>query len=360
MNQLKLRVGIAGYGVVGKRRHVFIDKHPDFRVVGVCDRSFADDYTGDDGVACFTHYSRLLQMDLDVLFVCVPNFLAPEITISGLQKGLHVFCEKPPGRNLEDISAVMRQEKASPGLKLKYGFNHRYHDSITDALKIIQSGELGEVLNLRGVYGKSQIVSFQSDWRTRFSDAGGGILLDQGIHMVDLMRLFAGDFTEIKSFVSNSFWEHDVEDNAYALMRTKDGVVAMLHSSATQWRHCFELDIALRKGTITLSGILSGSKSYGAETLNVAYAANDGMGDPREVKTRYNQDHSWWDEIVEFANAIRTNSPIIHGSSTDALLSMYHVFNIYCSDEEWSSLHSIKKDIPVDIQDILNENRKKR
>jgi predicted dehydrogenase len=346
----KLKVGIAGYGVVGKRRRHFLDQHPDFRTVAVCDQAFIGKDLQEDGIRYLPDYLRLLQEDLDVLFVCVPNYLAPEITIAGLEKGLHVFCEKPPGRNLQDICDVIRCEQRHPGQKLKYGFNHRYHDSVSDALKLIQSGELGAVLNMRGVYGKSQIISFQSDWRTRFSEAGGGILLDQGIHMVDLMRLFSGEFTEIKSFVSNGFWKHDVEDNAYALMRTGEGVVAMLHSSATQWRHRFELDIALRKGSITLSGILSGSKSYGAETMLVAWAADDGLGDPREVCTRYNQDHSWWDEIVEFADAIRNGSPILHGSSMDALRTMQLVFRIYCADTGWSVPRGLRADLPHDLE----------
>jgi len=349
MSETKLRVGIAGYGVVGKRRHQFIDKHPDFRTVAVCDQSFSGDGIRDDGVSYFSHYSKMLESGLDVLFVCVPNFLAPEITIAGLEHGLHVFCEKPPGRSIRDVSEVMRCEKGHPGLKLKYGFNHRYHDSVIDALKIIQDGELGEILNMRGVYGKSQIISFQSDWRTRFADAGGGILLDQGIHMVDLMRFFAGEFTDIKSFISNSFWKHDVEDNAYALMRTAGGVVAMLHSSATQWRHRFELEIALSRGSITLSGILSGSKSYGAETMNVAWMAENGTGDPREVLTKYNTDHSWSDEIFEFADAIKRGTPVVHGSSRDALNTMKLVFGIYCADEEWSAPRKLDSSIPEDL-----------
>jgi predicted dehydrogenase len=318
--------------------------------VAVCDRTFTEEGTREDGVRFYPHYSKLLQEDLDVLFVCVPNNLAPEITIAGLEKNLHVFCEKPPGRNIQDICDVIRCERRHPGLKLKYGFNHRYHDSVIDALKLIQSGELGDVLNIRGVYGKSKIISFQSDWRTRFADAGGGILLDQGIHMVDLMRLFAGEFVDIKSFISNDFWKHDVEDNAYSLMRTADGVVAMLHSSATQWRHRFELEIALRKGTVTLSGILSGTKSYGAETLKVAWATDDGAGDPREVRTRYNVDHSWWDEIVEFAEAIRGGTPIINGSSLDALNTMHLVFRIYCADEDWRGPRGLECAIPDDIK----------
>ena len=143
----------------------------------------------------------------------------------------------------------------------------------------------GEIINLRGVYGKSKILTFGQhlDWRVKRDIAGGGILLDQGIHMVDLLRLFAGEFKEIYSFISNDFWKHDVEDNAYALMRTVDGKVAMLHSSATQWRHRFQLDISLAKGSIILSGILSGSKSYGSEKIIIAWASADERGDPKRT-----------------------------------------------------------------------------
>ena len=91
-------------------------------------------------------------------------------------------------------------------------------------------------LNIRGIYVKSNLITFnQPVWRTKREIAGGGVLLDQGIHMVDLMLLFAGEFTEVYSFISNSRWGHNVEDNAYATMRTADGIVSMRNSSATQW-----------------------------------------------------------------------------------------------------------------------------
>jgi predicted dehydrogenase len=334
----KLKVGIAGYGVVGNRRRQVIDAHPELETVAVCDRNLNGEGAFDDGVRYYDHYKRLLEEDLDVLFVCLTNDLNPDVTIAGLEKGLHVFCEKPPGRDVADIERVISVEKNHPGLKLKYGFNHRYHDSVRDALDIVRSGKYGKVINLRGLYGKSQLITFgQSTWRTERDLAGGGVLLDQGIHMVDLLRLFAGEFTEIHSFVTNNFWNHEVEDNAYALMRTADGKVAMLHSSATQWRHRFNLDIALERGSVTLSGILSGSKSYGAETLIVAEAAEDDRGDPREQITRYNNDPSWSDEVAEFAEAIRSDRNIENGSSDDALKTMQLVYRIYCADIDWKA-----------------------
>jgi predicted dehydrogenase len=342
-------VGIAGYGMVGKRRKQFISAHPLLEVVGVCDRTFASDGRFDDGLRYYTSYRQLLEVPLEVLFVCLTNDLAPEVTIAGLERGLHVFCEKPPGRDVSDVARVIACERRHPGLKLKYGFNHRYHDSVRDALRIVRSGELGPVINMRGVYGKSKIVSFNSDWRSKRVLAGGGILLDQGIHMVDMMRLFAGEFTDIYSFVSNAFWKHDVEDNAYALMRTPAGVVAFLHSSATQWRHRFHLEIALARGSLILSGILSGSKSYGAETLTIVQAHEEDGGDPREQRTSYNRDNSWRDEIAEFADAIVEDKPISVGSSDDALRTMQLVYRIYCADPDWREQFHLDAHVPKEI-----------
>ena len=331
-----LKVGIAGYGVVGKRRRSVIDPHPAFETVAVSDRRLDGDGTFEDGVRYYDDYTKLLSENLDVLFVCLSNDINPDATIAGLEKGLHVFCEKPPGRDVGDIARVIACEKEHPGLKLKYGFNHRYHDSVRDALEILHSGELGDVINLRGVYGKSQLITFdQTSWRTQRALAGGGVLLDQGIHMVDLLRLFAGEFEKIHSVVSNSVWNHDVEDNAYALMRTADGKVAMLHSSASQWRHRFGLEITLTKGSLNLAGILSGSKSYGAETLTIARTDGSDMGDPKEEVRNYTHDPSWADEVVEFASAVQNDTPIINGSSDDALKTMQLVYRIYCADPQW-------------------------
>lgn len=333
----KLRIAIAGYGVVGKRRRQVIDAHPGLQTVAVCDRAFGGSGRLDDGVRFFATPSELVAQDFDALFVCMTNDIAPDVTIAGLEKGVHVFCEKPPGRDVADIRRVIEVERRHPDLVLKYGFNHRYHDSVRDALAVAQSGALGRIINLRGVYGKSKFISYGnvSHWRTERKIAGGGILLDQGIHLVDLMRLFAGEFSQVHSFVSNSFWGHDVEDNAYALMKTDDGVIGMLHSSATQWRHRFSLDITLEKGALILSGILSGSKSYGAETLTVVYAGDDDQGDPREQVTRYNADPSWTDEVAEFADAVRTGRPVTDGSSEDALKTMELVYRIYTADPAW-------------------------
>ena len=339
----KLKVGIAGFGVVGKRRKECVDRHPNLEVEAVCDKIFSDNGYLNDGVRYYTNYQELLTEELDILIVCLTNEIAPEVTIAGLESNLHVFCEKPPGRNVEDIVEVIKYERLHPDLKLMYGFNHRYHESVQDALEILDSGDLGDVINMRGVYGKSKLVTFsQPDWRTKRDIAGGGVLLDQGIHMVDLMRLFGGEFTDVHSFISNKHWGYDVEDNAYALMKTNNGVVGMLNSSATQWRHRFNLDINLERGSLILGGILSGTKSYGAETLTVVRADPDNdLGDPKEQVTRYNQDPSWNQEVVAFADSVIYGKPILNGTSDDALKTMQLVYKIYYEDSNWRNTYDI-------------------
>ncbi|MEK9941945.1 MAG: Gfo/Idh/MocA family oxidoreductase [Gammaproteobacteria bacterium] len=336
--QKEIRVGIAGYGVVGQRRRTCVDSLPNAKLVAVCDQKFGNARELDKSIKCFTGYEELLAQELDAVIVCMPNDIAPKVTNASLESGRHVFCEKPPGKSSTDVEIARRLEAENPALKLMYGFNHRYHDSVQDALRIVRSGELGRIISLRGIYGKSKIITFnQTDWRTKRAISGGGVLLDQGIHMVDLMRLFAGELQEVSSFISNEFWGYDVEDNAYALMRTSEGIVAMLHSSATQWRHQFRLEINLEKGGLTLSGILSGSKSYGAETLTVLYADVDSdNGDPKEVVTRYNHDPSWDFEIREFISCVIEKRPVVNSSSKDALKTMQLVEQIYKADKDWS------------------------
>ncbi len=346
----RLRVGIAGFGVVGRRRRQCIDANPHLRTVAVSDVTFGGSGDAPDGVGYFASYEGLFDEALDALFVCLPNYLAPEATMAGLERGLHVFCEKPPGRTVDDIRRVIAVERRHPGRRLKYGFNHRYHESVKEAKRIIDSGRFGRVINLRGVYGKSRIIPFSGGWRSERRLAGGGILMDQGIHMLDMIRYFAGDFDEVKSFVSNGYWHHDVEDNAYVLMRNRGGCVAMLHSTATQWRHKFRLEITLEKGLLELTGILSGSKSYGEERLTIVPRDEDSVvGCFQETTTAYLEDTSWQEEVDEFAELIAHGGEVVNGGSQDALKVMELVYRIYDADDQWREAFGIPDpDRPAD------------
>ena len=338
----KLKVGIAGFGVVGKRRFDFINKNKNLKVICVCDK-YIDKSSFDNDVFFHNNYKDLFTHDLDILFVCLTNNIAAEVTIAGLENGLHVFCEKPPGMNVEDIENVIKVEKRFPNLKLKYGFNHRYHDSVIKAKELIESGKFGDIINLRGLYGKSRIIPFDGGWRSDRKLAGGGILLDQGIHMLDLMRFFCGEFNEVKSFISNDYWKHDVEDNAYAIMKDEMGRVAMINSSATEWQHKFRLEISLTNGYINLFGILSGSKSYGEEKIIYGFRDEDSNnGQMKSTYLQYLQDNSWKSEIDEFTDSILNNYSIESGSSNDALETMKLVYKIYFEDVDWRNRFDIK------------------
>jgi len=273
---------------------------------------------------------------LDVLFVSLPNYLAAEATIEGLKQGCHVFCEKPPAKTVEEVIKVIEYEKKHSDLKLKYGFNHRYHDSVKETKRIIDSNKYGPVHSIRAMYGKSSIILFSKGWRSEKKFAGGGILMDQGIHMCDLIRLFSGDYDEIYSFISNDYWKHDVEDNAFALMRNKNGQVAMLHSTATQWQHRFRIEIILNDALLELTGILSGTKSYGSENLTIIKRVSDEpTGSQNKTKKNYLYDNSWKEEIDDFADCIINNKPINDGTSEDALRVMEMIFDIYKADKNW-------------------------
>ena len=346
-----LKVGIAGFGVVGKKRYQFINENPDFETVAVSDIRFKDPafckvskkIITNHSIKIFNDYKFVLDENIDVLFVSLPNNLAPIATIEGLENNCHIFCEKPPGRTVEDIKKVIEVEKNNPRLKLKYGFNHRYHGSVEEVKRIIDSNEFGEVLIFRGLYGKSRIVPFSGGWRCERKYSGGGILLDQGIHMLDMLRYFCGDFGNVKSFVSNDYWHHDVEDNAFAILRDNKGRIATVHSSATQWSHIFRLEIALQEGFLELSGILSGSKSYGEEKLKIISRKDDSMsGSQSESVINYLEDNSWKKEIDEFADIIVNDKPIKSGNSFDALKVMEMVYRIYYADETWREKFNIE------------------
>ena len=330
------KVGIAGYGVVGKRRHAALKKIDDFKVTSLSDISFKDE---DNllNLNCYSDYKDLIKNeDLDILFISLPNNYAASATLLGLKKNLHVFCEKPPAKTLSELIPI-KEHLEKTDLKLMYGFNHRFHSSVIHAKKIIDSDELGKIVNLKGIYGKSNMISFnQTDWRTDREKSGGGILLDQGIHMLDLMNYFVGGFNNIFSIIQNTFWNFDVEDNAFVLMQNDDGIIGQLHSSATQWRHTFNLDVTLKKGSLILGGLLTSSKSYGDETLKIIYADPDNdKGNPKEEIINFDEDISWDMEIKRFTDAVRNSDKIKNGSIYQAIEIMDLIEKIYKADPAW-------------------------
>ena len=333
---MTFKVGIVGYGVVGKRRHNALKNIVDFKVTALSDINFN---TGNElpDLKCYSNFKELIKNeDIDVLFISLPNNFAAEATLMGLKKGAHVFCEKPPSKSLNELKPIQEFMRDSD-LKLMYGFNHRFHSSVIKAREIVKEKKLGKVINMKGTYGKSKMISFnQTDWRTDRSKSGGGILLDPGIHMLDLMNYFGGGFNQVFSIIQNSFWNYDVEDNAFILMQNDEGLVAQLHSSATQWRHTFNLEMTFERGSLILGGLLTSSKSYGEETLRIIFADPDNdKGDPREEIISFEEDISWDEEIKRFTDAIRNSDKIKNGSIAQAIEIMELIEKIYKADNEW-------------------------
>ncbi|MBI4369366.1 MAG: Gfo/Idh/MocA family oxidoreductase [Elusimicrobia bacterium] len=333
-----LKAAIIGYGRVGRIRAKCLAARPqDWRLVGVSDPDRSQ-WNG-LGVTYMENWTGLLEHHPEALFICSTNQAMPELVAGALERGIHVFCEKPPGRTLADIERMREAEQKAAGVKLKFGFNHRFHACVQEAKSIVDAGRLGKVLWVRGIYGKAGGRHFERNWRNKREISGGGILIDQGIHMLDLFRYFCGDFDEVKSMVTRSYWPIEVEDNAFGLLRNREGQVAMLHSSATQWQHRFIMDIYLEKGYLSLQGILSSSGTYGREMLKVARCHYDGEGyplaNPEESETYYDEDGSWQLEVDEFARVIRGEQEKWQGDSLDAYRSMELVQRIYASDHQW-------------------------
>jgi len=330
MNQKRLNIGIFGYGYMGKIRESVVRQHPQLNLIGICepDPSVQKKI---QRTKVFNSPLGLLQENIDAMIVCTPNSVSPEIVIEGLKRGKHVFCEKPPGRSLQDVQRIREHETSQS--KLMFGFNHRLHPAVLKAKEVIREKILGDILGMRGVYGRSGGNQFLNSWRNNKEKVGGGILLDQGIHMLDLFRYFGGEFESVKAFMSDLFWKTKVEDNACVLLQNKRGMIASLHSSSTLWKHTFRLDIILQEGYVIIEGLLSKTGSYGREKLVIGKREFEdqaaAIGNPKEEIIYFDQDHSWSKEIEIFVECIDQQKPISTGTSWDALKVMEIVDQAY-------------------------------
>jgi predicted dehydrogenase len=333
MKQIKF--GIAGYGKMGKIREKSILESENTKLVSIYEITEHEHL--DESVKLCSSYDELLETDVDAIIVSTYVKVAAEYVIRALEAGKHVFCEKPPSMTSKEMLNVIEVEKRT-GKVLKYGFNHRFHYSVMEAKKLIDEGTLGKLLWMRGVYGKAGSIDFHDNWRNYKNYSGGGILLDQGIHMLDLFRYFSNnEFECLNSYLTTSFWDIECEDNAFLTLKSSQNEVATLHSSATQWQHKFLLEMAFEDGYINLDGILSSTRSYAPEKLIVGHREFEdvtfAMGKPKELTTYYEYDRSWEFELDEFVNAIKGRMPLINGTSQDAYEIMKLTDHIYSKNE---------------------------
>ena len=330
-----MKAVVIGYGYMGEIRRRNVEELESLVLTGICDTHLSAEQIDVD-CPYFNDYRQAIERARpDVVFVCTPNRYSPDVCIYALEHGCHVFCEKPPGRNLADIQRIIAAEQAHPGLKVMFGFNHRHHPAILEAKSIVDAGRMGRIIWLRGVYGKSggERREFEQSWRNDPAISGGGILLDQGIHMLDLFRFFCGDFQEVRGLLSTQYWNVPVEDNAFVLLRNAQGHIAQLHSSATLWKHTFHLEIGLEGGYLIAKGLLSRTGSYGRETLIIGRKPRSGeeaaVGNPREELVYFNKDMSWDLQVKELVNCIQNDLPVTDSSSLDALRVMELIAEVY-------------------------------
>ena len=323
-----IKCGIIGFGKMGQIRAKALENSGIAEIVAVYDIVTP--------VNCkyivVESEQAVIDSTAEAIFVCTPNYRINPLVETSLRKGKHVFAEKPPGINLPEAISMKNCEEETGGV-LMFGFNHRHHGSIKKMKEIIEAGEMGKVLWMRGRYGKEVDEAFFKGWRANKELSGGGIMLDQGIHMVDLFLYLAGGFNEVKAFVSNLFWKVEgIEDNVFAIFRNSEtGVSASLHSTMTQWRYLFSLEVFLEDGAMVLNGLKTSSGAYGDEDLAIKRNTkhlHEGAFDKEEHIT-YHIDKSWDLEIEHFLDCIKNKTKPSLGNSDDAIALMEIMEKIY-------------------------------
>lgn len=330
MNQLK--AGLVGAGLIGKKRSKVIQDDAEALLVGVADpnREAAEALPYDKTeYPIYSDWKDLLnENELDLLIISTPNNFQQPVIMAAANKGIHCFSEKPLGLNAvesREMIAVCEEN----GVMLKTGFNHRFHPAIEKAKELVESGKVGKLINIRARYGHGGRPGMEKEWRSSKSQSGGGELLDQGVHIIDLIRWFAGDFSEIYGKVETKFWEIEVEDNAFAVGKTENDVTVSFHVSWTNWRNIFSFELFGTDGYLLINGL---GGSYGVETLEWGRRKAEG-GVPEIENFEFDgNDTSWEKEWQDFRKALNENqSP--SGSGLDGLKANLIVEALYKSSE---------------------------
>lgn len=297
-------IGIVGAGLMGSRRAKSAARDPrcELRVVADLQKARAQLLAGELGCRYVTDWREIVtDPSVDAVVVSTVNSSLAPITIGALAEGKHVLCEKPLGRNLCEATDMVTAADRN-GRMLKVGFTLRFHPAIRQAKAICERGDLGPLFFIRAVYGHGGRPGYTQEWRGSREQSGGGELLDQGVHLLDLSRWFLGDFTQVSGSMARWFWEMgDVEDNAFMQLSTAGGQIASLHASWTQWRNRFLFEVFGRDGFATVDGL---GGSYGPETLIIGRRRPD-SGPPSEETIRFDgPDPSWDDDWADFIEAI--------------------------------------------------------
>lgn len=331
MSQVKVvyGIGIIGCGLIGRKRAHSLGSRGKLVSCADIDEKRAKTLAEEFGASSVSNSRDLLsRADIDIVIISTLHDTLAEIAIAAIEAGKHVLVEKPAARFPSELSLVLQAEKKS-SVKVRVGFNHRYHRALQKAKALVDAGELGELMFIRGRYGHGGRVGYEKEWRANPQLSGGGELIDQGPHLIDLSRWFLGNFSEIDGFAHTYFWEMPVDDNSFMMLKTPKKQTAFLHVSCTEWKNLFSMEIYGKVGKIEISGL---GGSYGLEKIT-HYKMLPVMGPPVTTSWEYPMgDISWSQEMSEFYDDIELNRrPAASLSDAYEVLkiiqTIYHGFN---------------------------------
>lgn len=328
------RIGIVGAGLIGAKRADAIRKTKAGVLVAFADvdharaKVLAEKY----GVESAGEWKKFVaRKDLDAIIVAVPNAFVAPIVLAALKAGKHVLSEKPFGITAKESKAMLVAGKKARRI-VKVGFNHRFHEGVEKAHKMAEEGAIGKILFIRARYGHGGRKGMEKEWRFDKNISGGGELLDQGVHIIDLARWFAGEFKEVYGLAQTKFWKTKVDDNAFALM-TNDRTTVSFHVSTTNWKNIFSFEIFGDKGYLQIDGKKG---SYGEEVLTYG-KTNLGFAPTLEVFRFGPEDESWEKEWKNFSNAILGKEKV-NGGPLDGLRANQIIEAIYRSSKAKRSI----------------------
>lgn len=319
-----MNVGIIGCGLIGKKR---ADSLLDTRLVACADTDLgrASALAAKTKARATTSWREVAEArDVDIVVIATPHDSLAEITLAAIRAGKHVLVEKPAARSAAELAPIVAEAEERKAL-VRVGFNHRYHRAFRKARELIDQGALGDLMFIRARYGHGGRVGYDKEWRAQVAISGGGELIDQGVHLIDLSRWFLGDFTKVDGTARTYFWDTAVDDNAFLMLSTAKGQIAWLHASATEWKNTFSMEIYGRIGKLHIDGL---GGSYGTEKLTW-YQMTPEMGPPVTTAWEYPMaDDSWAAEYGEFLDEIRAHRAPSRGLR-DALAALEVVKQIY-------------------------------
>ena len=318
-----MRLIIIGCGLIGSKRAAAAAGH---NIVAVCDPDAErrDRLARQTSARAIADWREAIVVDADAVVIATPHDQLAKIGLAAIEAGRHVLVEKPAGRQPAEVAPLVAAAKAR-GRIVKVGFNHRFHPAIARAKAIADEGGIGPLLFIRGRYGHGGRIGYEKEWRFDPDISGGGELIDQGSHLIDLSRWFLGDLTLTYGAVPNYFWPSRVEDNCFLALEGKEKRMAWLHASWTEWKNLFVFEIMGRDGKLTIEGL---GGSYGTERLTF-HRMLPQMGPPETTIWEYPfPDRSFADEFDNFVAAVEGHAPTI-GDINDAYANLSIIQAVY-------------------------------